>query len=66
MKSLINRGITASAIIGVIVIIGAVGNIDYLTTVGQDCNMFEVIKTTMIGLLLIVPAIIREVKIYIG
>ena len=61
-----NTLITLSAIIGVIILIGTVGNVDYLTTVGQDSSMSEIIKFTVLGIVLIIPAIIREVKIYHG
>lgn len=66
MKQLLNKGITLLAIIGVIVIIGALGNVDYLTTVGKDYNLSVTIKSVVVGILLTVPAIIREAKIYIG
>ena len=66
MKQLLNKGITLLAVIGVIVIIGALGNVDYLTTVGKDYSLITTIKSVVVGILLIVPAIIREVKIYIG
>ena len=61
-----NTLITLSAIIGVIILIGTVGNVDYLTTVGQDSSMSEIIKFTVLGIVLIITAIIREVKIYHG
>lgn len=53
--------ITVLAVIGVILIIGAVGSSDYAEEIGQNLSTLAIIKTMIFGLLLTAPAIIRGV-----
>lgn len=60
-KKVVDAVITLLAIAGVIVLIGTVGDVDYLTMVGKDCSLPKVIFCTILGISMIIPAIIREV-----
>ena len=57
MKSIINTVITGSAVIGTFLIIGAAGNSDCIA----DYPISSTIKMVVIGMILIVPAVIRGV-----
>jgi len=57
MKSIINTMITGSAVIGTLLIIGAAGNSDCIA----DYPISSTIKMVVIGMILIVPAVIRGV-----
>lgn len=61
LKNYINMGITISAIIGVIIFIGAVGTSDYMDELGLYYPLIKVVKTFLVGVLMGVPALIREV-----
>ena len=64
MKSkLLNLCITLLAVIGVIICVGAVGTMDYMTELGRDYPLINTIKTTLLGIAFICPAVIREVMI---
>ena len=58
----INWLVTLLAIIGMFIIIGAVGTMDYMVTIGKEYPMCETVKTSMVGIIMIAPAIIREVR----
>ena len=57
MRKTINRIITVLAVVGVIIIIGAVGKCDQV----DSYPLIEGIKTILIGCVLGLPAFIREV-----
>ncbi len=57
MRKTINRIITVLAVVGVIIIIGAVGKCDQV----DSYPLIEGIKTILIGCALGLPAFIREV-----
>ena len=49
------------AIVGVIMFMGAVGNMDYMVEIGQDYPFSETLKYIFISILLMAPFCIREV-----
>ena len=57
----INTIITISAVIGIIIIIGAIGHCDYLFEMGKEVSLLEFAKTTLVGCIFALPAFIREV-----
>lgn len=57
-----NLFVTALAVLGFFVFIGAVGTMDYMVEIGQDYPLIETVKTICLGCLLILPAVVREVK----
>lgn len=61
MRKTTNTIITVSAIIGFIIIIGAVGHCDYLFEMGSDVSILEFVRTTLVGCIFALPAFIREV-----
>ena len=56
-----NSLITILAILGIFVIIGAVGKVDYMVSIGVDYPLWKICLTTLVGFIMIVPALIREV-----
>ncbi len=52
--------ISAMAIVGFIIILGAVGTSDYMVECGVDYPLAKTTQTMLVGLLLMMPAIIRE------
>ena len=63
MKTLkiLNYSVTILAVLGVLLFIGTVGNVDYYVEMGQ-CYPFSVaVKQFIIAILMCMPAIIREV-----
>lgn len=60
-KKVVDTVITLLAIAGVIILIGTIGDVDYLTTIGKDCSIRKVVFCTILGISMIIPAIIREV-----
>lgn len=63
MKKLINWSLTIIAIVGFFVLIGSVGKMDFMLEKGIDYPLINTIKSSVIGILMILPAIIREVFI---
>lgn len=63
MKKLINWSLTIIAIVGFFVLIGSVGKMDFMLEKGIDYPLISTIKSSVIGILMILPAIIREVFI---
>ena len=61
MKRFINVIVTVSAIVGIVIFIGAVGNMDYMVTIGQDYPLVDTVKMLFAGFVCVIPAIIREV-----
>lgn len=59
MKNII---IDCMAFIGFVIIIGAVGTMDYKMTVHEYYPLAYTLVTMLIGILLCTPAIIREVR----
>lgn len=57
MRKTMNRVITVLAIVGVVIIIGAVGKCDQV----DSYPLIEGVKTVLFGSLLGLPAFIREV-----
>ena len=57
-----NAFVTMLAVIGFFVFIGAVGNMDYMVEIGQDYPLIDTLRTIILGVLLILPAVVREVK----
>ena len=57
----INTIITISAVIGIIIIIGAIGQCDYLLQIGEELSLSAFAKTTLVGCVFALPAFIREV-----
>lgn len=57
---IINRIITIMAVIGVIIFIGAVGHSDYMSECHKYYPLSSTVKNMLFGMLLIVPAIIRN------
>ena len=55
--------ITLLAVFGVIMFVGAVGKMDYMVEVGMDYPIIETIKTIGIGILMVIPAVVREVML---
>lgn len=62
MKKTINTIITVSAFVGFIIVIGAVGHIDYLFEMGKNVSVLEFVQTTLVGCIFALPAFIREVN----
>ncbi len=56
-----NRIISILALVGIFVIIGAVGNVDYMVAIGKDYPLWKTCVTTLIGVIMLIPAVIREV-----
>lgn len=61
MRKVFNGAITVLALAGVVTIVGSVGTADYMVELGQEYSTFEMLKTMLIGALMILPAIVREV-----
>lgn len=57
----LNKLITILAIIGVLLFIGTVGNVDYYVEMHENYPFSVALKQFIIAFLLCVPAIIREV-----
>lgn len=51
-----------SVTVGGVLLIGTVGNLDYYSTLGKSVPIAETVTTTVVGLVLIIPAIIEGVK----
>lgn len=58
---LFNLFITLLAIAGIFVIIGAVGKMDYMVSTYQPYPLINTVKTLLTGMLMCLPAIVREV-----
>lgn len=61
MRKVFNGMITVLALAGVVTIIGGVGTADYMVELGQEYSTFEMLKMMLLGVLMILPAIVREV-----
>ena len=61
-RKIFNGFITILAIIGFFVIIGGVGTMDYMATIGEHYPLIETLKTMMVGFLFVLPAVVREVR----
>lgn len=61
-RKIFNFVITSLAVIGILTIIGSVGTADYMVEIGQDYPMSETMKTMLIGVLMVLPAVVREVN----
>ncbi len=60
-RKIFNGLITALAVVGILTIIGGVGTSDYMVEIGQDYPSSETMKTLLMGALMVLPAIVREV-----
>ena len=60
-RKVLNLAVTISAWVGVFIIIGAVGHVDYMAEIGQEYPIIKTVFTTLLGFVLCVPAIIRSV-----
>lgn len=61
MRKTINTLITLSAVVGFIIVIGALGHVDYLFEIGERVSLSETAITILIGSLFGLPAFIRGV-----
>ena len=53
--------ITIMAIISVLIFIGAIGALDYNVEIGQEYSFINTIKLTILSVLFVLPAIVRDV-----
>ena len=53
--------ITIIAVIGFFILVGGVGTMDFMVEQKIDYPMIDTMKTVILGLLMMLPAIIREV-----
>ena len=60
LKKLFNTVITVAAVVGVVLYIGAVGTMDYKTTIGEYYPIRKTLITMGTGFALTVPAIVRR------
>lgn len=56
-----NIVLTVLAVVGFFIIMGAVGTMDFMVEQKVNYPMVNTIKTVAIGMIMMVPAIIREV-----
>lgn len=56
-----NIVLTVLAVVGFFIIMGAVGTMDFMVEQKVDYPMVNTIKTVVIGMIMMLPAIIREV-----
>ena len=56
-----NIVLTVLAVVGFFIIMGAVGTMDFMVEQKVNYPMANTIKTVAIGMIMMVPAIIREV-----
>ena len=56
-----NYFITMLAIVGVFVIIGSAGTLDYMVSIGKEYPLWKTVLTALAGVIMILPAVIREV-----
>ena len=59
VKKIFNVMITMLAWLGVFVIIGAVGKVDYVTELGLDYPLYKTLLTVLAGFVMCIPAIVR-------
>lgn len=52
--------ITIMAIISVLIFIGAIGALDYSVEIGQEYSFINTIKLTILSVLFVLPAIVRD------
>ena len=57
----LNVCISTMAAVGILCLIGCVGNVDYGVAVGETFSISCAIKPLVVGILLLVPAVVREV-----
>lgn len=60
-RKLLNLFITALAVVGVVVFVGAVGTMDYMVEVGKHYSLFNTLRTMFVGGVLCLPAVVRQV-----
>lgn len=60
-KVFVNRIITILACVGILFLIGSAGNVDYATEIGECYSLIDSIKLILVGIILLLPAILREV-----
>lgn len=58
-RKILNVVVTLLAWLGVFVIIGAVGKVDYVAELGLDYPIYKTLLTVFVGFVMCVPAIIR-------
>ena len=59
-KKLLDIVLFTLAIIGVLIFVGAVGNVDYCVEMHEYCSLTNTIIKMVVGVLLILPAYIRS------
>ena len=60
-RKILNLFITLLAVVGVFVVIGAVGTMDYMVDIGRHYSLFNTARTMIVGIVMCLPAIIRQV-----
>ena len=60
-RQIFNYCITALAVLGIFVILGGVGTMDYMVEIGKNYPLSNTIRTIAIGVLMLLPAVVREV-----
>lgn len=62
MKSkIIHYLISVLAVVGIIVVLGAVGSSDYAVEIGTDLPLWSTVKMLLLGVSFMTPAFLREV-----
>lgn len=64
MRRFVNYLITVCAVVGVIVIILAVNKMDYMVEIGKNYPLRDTIKTTMAGMMCMLPSAIRRYLVW--
>lgn len=60
LKKVVDAIITISAIMGVIIYVGAVGTMDYKVEMREYYPMYKTLLTMGVGVIMVLPAIIRR------
>lgn len=60
-KKTVDRIITVLACVGILLLIGSAGNADYATEVGEHYPLIDSVKLIVAGIIMLLPAILREV-----
>ena len=59
MKNVLKYLTYGLAVAGIITVVGAVGTMDYMLSIGEDYPIMETIKTIVFGVIMIIPSYVR-------